>query len=64
MSNQQNQAPAKDQYAVTTRFFQAYGGAIDNEVTAYVNEYSKVNSMRLINVVVSERQFVFFWVQK
>jgi hypothetical protein len=64
MSNQQ---AAKDQYTVTTKFFQAYGGAIDQEATAYINAYAKENNVRLQSVYPSGTtagHYIFFWVAK
>lgn len=60
MSNQQA-------YTVTTKFFQAYGGAIDVEATAYVNAYAKDNNARLINMFPSgttANHLVFLWAAK
>ncbi len=54
----------KPQYLVTSQFFRAYGGAIDVPVTKYVNEYTKENGVRLINVVANGDQLIFFWAQK
>ncbi len=60
MSNQQT----KDQYSVTSTFFKAYGGQIDGEAGKYINDYARDNNMRLINVVVKDNAFVFFWAAK
>ena len=62
MSNQQSQQA----YTVTTKFFQAYGGAIDQEATAYVNTYAKEHNARLLNMLPGNTsgQFVFLWAAK
>lgn len=54
----------KDHYAITTRSFQAYGGAIDNEMSEHINSYSQENDMRLLQVMPGGQQFVFVWVRR
>lgn len=55
----------QDTYDVTVENFYKFGQTVDGEkMSVYINGYSTANNVRLMNVVKSDSQFVFFWVKK